>query len=1034
MLNLKLQNQAAFMTHSKGLLLVLLFFCTSLTAYNQIVIVQQSNAQALAQKLVGDGVTISNVTINASPLATGFFYNQGSLTLGMDSGIVLSSGRVLTQGLQYGINSPANTLASTTLNTNGDNSLSSLVNQPTFDATILEFDFVPLGDTIQFRYVFSSEEYPDFNCTIYNDVFAFFITGPGITGTKNIALVPGTNIPVAISSVNNGVPGFSGNIGICNAMGPGSPFTQLFVNNSTSPFFSHNGHTKVFIAQSRVTPCQTYHLKIAIADAFDHSLDSGVFLEARSLTSDPIHIESSLPVINGLPYLVEGCQSGGIKILRSRKSPESQTVNLTFAGTAINGVDVQLIAPTILIPANDSIGFVDVIPIVDNLPEGTEFLKIYVSNGCALANNYYLDSIIIQVRDYDTLTLQPHNTVNICRGGSVQMTATSNFSNYQWSPVTGVSNPTSSSPLITPTANLTTYYLTAGLGTCQARDSVTLRVKDLELLSVTQVNCKDGNTGQIKVSGGSEWKAPVQYNIGNGAYGADSTFSNLAVGNYIVHVKDLTGCTDSMQVSVLQKYPDLLVADSSVSAACNGSNGAIFLSGNGGLLPYQYALDAGTYSTTSNLTLTSGSHTISIKDSNGCITTKPVVIKKDSVISFTITPNKDACNGSSSAYLYIQAQGGSGLYQYSSDGLNFQLPDSLLVSTNVVIVTVKDNKGCVSTQSVNLPLNQAVFINAGNDTTICEGRSVHFNTLTNANTFNWVSHPSLSSTSVADPVATPVQTVTYYVTAVKDVCTVKDTITVSVLAAPIANAGVDSTICFGKSITLQGSGGQQYFWQPAGQFTNPSSSSPVVKPTQAVNYYYLSIIGANGCPSLKNDTVKVNLTPAVQVFAGHDTIISIGEPLQLHGVDLANSGVTQYIWSPSTGLSNPAIANPVLITNRDMVYTLTMMTPDGCEGSDQISIKAYEGPQIYVPSGFTPNGDGKNDVLKPITIGMKEFHYFRVFNRWGQLVFSSTTEKKGWDGTIAGSKQNTGTFVWMVEMVDFKGNIQYRQGVTTLIR
>ena len=89
---------------------------------------------------------------------------------------------------------------------------------------------------------------------------------------------------------------------------------------------------------------------------------------------------------------------------------------------------------------------------------------------------------------------------------------------------------------------------------------------------------------------------------------------------------------------------------------------------------------------------------------------------------------------------------------------------------------------------------------------------------------------------------------------------------------------------------------------------------------------------------------------------------------------------------------------------------------------------------FYVPSGFTPNGDSKNDVLRAIPVGMKQLNYFRVYNRWGQLVFSTNSERKGWDGKISGALQPTGTYVWIAEGLDYRGMKLFRKGVTTLIR
>jgi gliding motility-associated-like protein len=1012
----------------------LLFLCiASSKAFSQLQIVPQTVAQNLAQKLVGDGITISNVTMTASPLSTGFFYNQAGTQISLDSGIVLSTGRVLTSGTNFGINGPQGNLATNNLNTAGDVQLTTLVNgQATHDATILEFDFVPIGDSVRFRYVFSSDEYPQFTCSNFNDVFAFFISGPGIAGAKNMALVPGTNIPVAINSVNSGTPGSSYNIGTCNAMGAGSPFTQYYVNNTGNPFFSHNGHTTVLIAKSSVQPCQTYHLKIAIADVFDFAYDSGVFLEAKSLTSDPIQLIGSTPVSNGLAYLVEGCQSGGVKIVRSKKSPTSQPINLTFGGTAINGTDVQLIPPIATIPANDSLVFVPIIPIVDNLPEGTEVLKIYVSNGC-VASGLFLDSIEIQIREYDTLAVSPHDSVGLCKNGTLQLTATSTYASYQWFPSSGLTNSTIYNPVASPGSGTTNYVCTAITGDCHARDSVRIKIKDLEFVSKKEVNCKNGITGEIKVSGGWEWKQPVQYNVDNGAYGPDSTFLNLPAGIHVVRIKDASNCIDSLLVTVTQAFPDLVLADSVVTASCSGVNGQVILTGTGGNAPYSYSFDALGYTNAINYPANFGPHTINIKDANGCVTSRSIVVGKDSAITFNVTASAASCSGGADGVVTAHATGGSGTYLYSIDGVTFQSVDSFLVSVGSFTFTVKDNKGCTASLPVNIPLNQTVFINVGNDTTICEGDSVHFHTTATGASYSWTPNSTLSSLTIPDPVAFPVNNTTYYVSAVNGICSYKDTISINVNKAPVPDAGLDSSICYGKTINLNGSGGIIYSWTPASLVSDPTIASPSIKPLNKTTYY-LKVRDANGCWSLTRDSVKITLVPAVKAFAGRDTVVAINQQLQLIGRDLGASGVTIYNWSPSYGLNNPDIANPIAVLDKDMTYRLTLTTPEGCEGTDDIFIKAYQGPEIYVPSGFTPNGDGKNDVLRVIPVGMKEFHYFKVFNRWGQMVFASANEKFGWDGTINGLKQTTATYIWMAEMVDFKGNVVWRKGVTTLIR
>ncbi|MFM6924985.1 MAG: choice-of-anchor L domain-containing protein, partial [Ferruginibacter sp.] len=218
----------------------------------QLNITSSANAQALVQKLLGPGVTVSNIVLSGHPAMTGFFNNLSGTNIGIDSGIVLTNGRAKTTGVGNngvdgnGIAAAINVDAFNAWGYPGDQDLTDIVSEATHDACILEFDFVPLGDSIKFNYVFSSEEYTDFACTQYNDAFAFFIRGPGIVGQKNIALIPGTSLPVTINNINEKACAL---------------YPQYFINNEQNKFFTHNGHIKVFTASERVQPCQSYHLK-----------------------------------------------------------------------------------------------------------------------------------------------------------------------------------------------------------------------------------------------------------------------------------------------------------------------------------------------------------------------------------------------------------------------------------------------------------------------------------------------------------------------------------------------------------------------------------------------------------------------------------------------------------------------------------------------------------------------------------------------------------------------------------------------------
>jgi hypothetical protein len=228
-----------------------------------------------------------------------------------------------------------------------------------------------------------------------------------------------------------------------------------YVDNLNNKFFTHDGHTRVLTAIQRVIPCQTYHLKLVIADFGDGLFDSGVFLEAKSLSSNAIKLSNTTQVDQqNNNYLVEGCSAGSFKIKRPKAENSSLSVALSYGGTATNGVDMQLLPATVTIPSNQVEVVVNVIPIIDNTAEGIETIKIYALAGGSCAGTP-TDSTVIQIRDYDTLGINP-DTVIICKNSSVQLTATTGYTSYQWDANPTLSNTGIRNPIAAPVAITTT--------------------------------------------------------------------------------------------------------------------------------------------------------------------------------------------------------------------------------------------------------------------------------------------------------------------------------------------------------------------------------------------------------------------------------------------------------------------------------------------------------------------------------------------------------------------------------------------------
>jgi gliding motility-associated-like protein len=195
------------------------------------------------------------------------------------------------------------------------------------------------------------------------------------------------------------------------------------------------------------------------------------------------------------------------------------------------------------------------------------------------------------------------------------------------------------------------------------------------------------------------------------------------------------------------------------------------------------------------------------------------------------------------------------------------------------------------------------------------------------------------------------------------------------------------------------------------------------------------VTDANGCESLTKDDVVITVSKPAKLNAGPDDSVAINQPLQLFASDVNNTGFINYTWSPASGLNNPFIPNPVAtLSDPKTLLIVTASTASNCIGIDSIIVYTFKGPEIYVPNTFTPNGDWNNDVLRAIPIGMKSFTYFRIFNRFGELVFSTTNPNIGWDGKLKGYVQNMGTFVWIAAAIDYKGNLIQRKGTTTIIQ
>lgn len=353
-------------------------------------------------------------------------------------------------------------------------------------------------------------------------------------------------------------------------------------------------------------------------------------------------------------------------------------------------------------------------------------------------------------------------------------------------------------------------------------------------------------------------------------------------------------------------------------------------------------------------------------------------------------------------------------------------------STTIYKVTLNDN-GCLNNDSVRVRVISAVTLNMRSDTTFCRGDGVQLGAESDGLRFSWAPNIDLSDPTIINPIANPSINTTYQLTAFVGGCSITDYVRISLADYPTVNAGPDITICYNNPVQLSGNViATDFFWRPQGSLNNANVLNPIGRPANTTRYI-LTATDTLGCPKPGYDTVLVTVLPKVSASAGNDTSIIAGQPLQLNA-----SGGENYLWSPPTGLNNINIGNPVarLFEGTDSVrYNVIVTDQIGCVDSASLLVKVFTThPQIFVPTGFTPNNDGLNDILKPIAVGIEKIEYFRVYNRWGQLVFSTSQNGHGWDGRIAGKNQTSGTYAWVVKAVDYTGKPVFQKGTSTLIR
>jgi gliding motility-associated-like protein len=1112
-------------------------------SFAQITVTPGSTAFGLASALSGSGVIILAPVLTCNTAANGTFTTGATDPVGVSTGITLMSGEVSLMAAAASVG-PESSFFTPSLS---DAELATLAGGTTNDACVLEFDFKAAGDTIKFDYVFASEEYPEFACSGFNDVFGFLISG-GVTAAAttyatpyNIARVPGTNIPVCINSVNSAPTGTPYAIAGCSSLGPGSPFGMYYVDNAASTFLVFDGKTTVLQAVAAVSPCDTYHLKLGIADVGDNAYNSAVFIKGGSLTSTTTTLVSATGT-SGLPYCIRGCGPGNFVFTIPTRRTSPFVVHYNILGTAVNGYDYTTIPDSVIIPVTDTFAILNINttlvppagPKVVTLeilnedpchpgvftPGGTASLTILdsfnfriLTPDTSICAGQYVhlvavgDTVFDDILNYTwtpsttisddtllitdatpvvtttytltatapavlgcipqtkavTISIYPNPVITVdshlvktCLGVPVAMNVYTTPPpgvgyTYNWSPGLGLSSTSTPSTIVTPTllGDITytvTVYPTL-LAACASEETITVHTlpNDFVLNNNDTAICI-GDFVQTSISGSAEfnwrWRPPTGV--------SDTTIMEPVItptvsGGYTV-TASYAHCPDMVHdfyIEVDHPAPLVLVKDTicipmtyTIDLTVPGSTGF----GEG---YYSYQWTPATY--VSNDTIPNPIITPTLPGAYSyTVTVQPHAVScaVNDVIDLyvlpntinIVTPDTAICRGMP---VQVIANGNS-LFNYQ------WLPTAGIAISNVVSPFITPDTSAwykvgvsfhlcpTFYDSIRIDVQPVPEVHVGNNRFVCEADTIRLTANVipgwyNSYSYSWAPAANLNSSTDRSVILTGVDTGMVVVTVTTPAgCKGADSVDIVVLPANFAAIEPEMNFCPHDSAVLVPTGGVYYHWTPAMYLSSEKAAQPVIKPITDQSY---TIVATNnyGCRDTIYFDAKVypgavfNLTDSVRLFPGESYQID------------PQTNCTQFSWTPSGGLSGKFIANPLATPEVSTWYVVSGVTEHGCKTKDSIMIFVDEGAIVGVPNAFAP-GHGVNNEFKIIKRGIATLNYFRIFNRWGNLIFETTDAEKGWNGEYNGIPQPIGVYVYEVEVVAKSGKTIRKQGNVTLLR
>ncbi len=751
-----------------------MLFIFSKSAEAQLKVRKENNyTKMVNQVLVGSGVVVKNVIFRGDTNAIGIFDGRNS-NIGLDSGIIISTGKARDAV------GPNNEKVSTSNQKLGDGDLNSLLQgSTTKDAASLQFEFVPVSGLTKFRFVFASEEYPEWIDYPYNDIFGFFLSGPNITGKKNIAVIPGTQDPISIKTIN-----------------PNSN-SSLYIDNAGGATVQYDGFTKIIeITADNLIPCETYIIKMVIADVFDDAYDSGFFLEALSFKSESEN-EAKVSIVTppGINIIQEKCDSSVVRFSRlSSNTSNNLTVKFSAIGTATPGVDYVNFPDSIVIQAGRAFADLIVFPIDDNITEAPEGIKFEItSNGICSEST---DSLTI--KDFDTLKITSFVTIN-CEGDTI-------FKQVKY----------------TGGSTRLAFLWTDSLGAVKSASSVLIASPDSLTMFIISI-----------------YDSCINYTS------KDTIYIPPIIPVILTSSKDTVVCAPvTIPLHVNSTVPGLHYQWTAMTPDFQ----SVGIIANDTLPSTTFSVPSGVFEIII---------TCAITDENYCAdpaTYKVLQIPKGVYGPKTVY----ACKGDTVKLRGYG--GGTYSWEINTGIITDRTqPEVSIIGPGVYNVNITDTVNCLKLVSVEVVYDTVPLANAGEDVFICERSSILLSAGgSDYGTYEWSPGTSLNNSLSATPLATPTKTTTYYLKAINHACFSYDSVTIYVIEKPELEVDYSFDSC-AKTISFTNTTAQtdSFYWD-FGDFTYSKERSPVHLYDTTGNLQ-VTLIANKGTDCTDTSIININL-------------------------------------------------------------------------------------------------------------------------------------------------------------------------------